>query len=157
MLCTLVDNVRSRYNVGTIFRTADGAGVDKLLLTGITASPPHRELRKVALGAEETVSWEYHKEWQPVIRRLKEEGFKIVVLETTETAVPFDMAEYTTPLCLVVGNEYHGVSQGILQAADLVIRIPMNGIKNSLNVGVAFGIAIYHIKKDASLPLRGKR
>lgn len=145
MVYALLENVRSLYNVGAIFRTADGAGVSRIFLTGITGQPPHREIRKVALGAEESVPWEYHREATAVIRQLRAEEVKIVVLETTGAAVLFNEVRYEFPLCLVVGNEYHGISEETLALADMHIRIPMRGSKVSLNVSVAFGIAAYEV------------
>ncbi len=143
----LVENVRSLFNVGALFRTADAAGVTKIYLTGFTGTPPHREIRKVALGAEESVPWEYCAEAAEVIARLRRKQVQIVVLESCEQAVAYDRAPYRFPLCLVVGHEFNGVSAATLQAADLVVRIPMYGAKTSLNVGVAFGIAVYEVIK----------
>ena len=144
---TLVEDVRSLYNVGAIFRTADGAGVSRIFLTGITGQPPHREIRKVALGAEESVPWEYRSDSTEVIRELKGKNFQIVVLESTKDSLPYDSVPYRAPLCLVVGHEFHGVSREVIEMADLLIRLPMKGVKVSLNVSVAFGIAIYEIVK----------
>lgn len=144
---TLVENVRSLYNVGAIFRTADGAGVSKVFLTGITGKPPHREIRKVALGAEEHITWEYHPESVKVIENLKSLNFQIVALETTQDSQRYDQADYRFPLCLVVGHEYHGLSGEVLSLADLVVNLPMHGIKVSLNVAVAFGISVYEIAR----------
>jgi tRNA G18 (ribose-2'-O)-methylase SpoU len=141
----LVDNVRSLHNVGSIFRTADGAGVSKLYLCGITGTPPRNEIRKAALGAEEHVAWEYHRDPVKLVRRLKAEGVRTVVLEAAPGAARYDEADYGFPLCLVIGHEFHGVRPELLEAADEVIAIPMAGMKISLNVAVAFGVAIYHI------------
>lgn len=148
MIYTLVENVRSLYNVGTIFRTADGAGVDKIFLTGITGRPPHKEIRKVALGAEESVTWEYHHSSIELARDLKQKGIQIVVLETGPTSEAYDNIQFRFPCCLVIGNEYHGVSPELMELADKVIAIPMKGAKISLNVGVAFGIAVYEMSKQ---------
>jgi tRNA G18 (ribose-2'-O)-methylase SpoU len=147
MFYALVENVRSLYNVGAIFRTADGAGVSKIYLTGITGTPPHREIRKVALGAEESVAWEYVADSIELVKRLKREGVQVVVLESTKTSRPFDEVEYDFPLCLVIGHEFNGVSQEMLEQADRVVSIPMLGAKISLNVSVAFGVAVYEILK----------
>lgn len=144
---TLIENVRSLHNVGAIFRTADGAGVSKIFLSGITGHPPHREIRKVALGAEESVPWEYCLRSSDVIKELRRENVQIVVLESTENSVPYDQADYRFPLCLVVGHEYDGVSEATIREADLLVGIPMRGDKISLNVGVAFGVAVYEIVK----------
>ncbi len=145
MLYGLVENVRSLFNVGAIFRTADGAGVSKLFLTGITGRPPHREIRKVALGAEESVPWEYAQESVKLAAKLKQEGIRIVALEATETSVPYFQLDYHFPLCLVVGHEYKGISKPLLNIADHIVHIPMYGTKISLNVAVAFGIVAYHV------------
>jgi len=142
---TLIENVRSLYNVGAIFRTADGAGISKLFLTGITGKPPHREIRKVALGAEESVEWEYAEDGVELAKRLQKQGFEIIVLEKTDACIPYNRAEYRFPLCLVLGHEFDGVSPEMLAIADQVVGIPMFGSKISLNVSVAFGIAIYEI------------
>ncbi len=144
---TLVENVRSLYNVGAIFRTADGAGVGKIFLAGITGRPPHREIRKVALGAEESVPWEYCPDSMEVVKKLKQENVQIVVLESTENSVLYDKANYSFPVCLVVGHEYNGVSDEVIQQADMVVKIPMQGMKISLNVAVAYGISVYEIVK----------
>ncbi|NIV94838.1 TrmH family RNA methyltransferase [candidate division KSB1 bacterium] len=147
---TVVENVRSLYNVGAIFRTADGVGVSKLFLTGISGQPPQREIRKVALGAEEAVPWKYYPKSEDIIRKLKQQGVQIVVLESTRNSIPYHEADYAFPLCLVVGHEYEGVSEQTLRDADLVIDIPMKGSKVSLNVAVAYGIAVYEIVKAQS-------
>ncbi|MFQ5823988.1 MAG: RNA methyltransferase [bacterium] len=146
-ILALVENVRSLYNVGAIFRTADGAGVSKLYLTGITGKPPHREIRKVALGAEDSIAWEYYPNSVELIERLKKDNVQIVVLEAMKESIPYDEANYRFPLCLVVGHEYNGVTKEVIQLADILIKIPMKGIKISLNVAVAFGIAVYEITK----------
>lgn len=141
----LVDNVRSLHNVGSIFRTADGAGIQKLFLGGITGKPPQNEIHKTALGAEENVAWEYSANPVEIIQKLKAEGVQIVVLEHTNRSVHFQQAEYQFPTCLVLGHEHYGISAEIISLADLAIEIPMYGLKGSLNVGVAFGIAAYEI------------
>ncbi len=148
MIFALVENVRSLYNVGAIFRTADGAGVTKLFLTGITGHPPQREIHKVALGADENVPWEYFPESVILVEKLKHENIQIVVLEATDSSIPYDKADFRFPVCLVVGHEYNGVSQEIVKRADSLINIPMRGEKISLNVAVAFGIAVYEIAKS---------
>jgi tRNA G18 (ribose-2'-O)-methylase SpoU len=144
---TLVENVRSLYNVGAVFRTADGAGVSKVLLTGITGKPPHREIRKVALGAEESVPWEYHPKSTQAIASLKAANFQIITLEATPKSLPYDQVHYRFPLCLVLGHEYKGVSRQVIDLSDMVVKIPMRGKKISLNVAVAYGIAVYEIAK----------
>ncbi len=143
-IVALVDNVRSLYNVGSIFRTAEGARIRKLYLCGYTPHPPRKEIDKTALGATATVPWEYVRDPIAVIRSLKEEGLPIVVLEQTDASVPYSTVQRKDfPLCLVVGNEITGVSPEIVAQADLAIDIPMYGVKQSLNVAVAFGIAVF--------------
>jgi tRNA G18 (ribose-2'-O)-methylase SpoU len=141
----VVDNVRSLHNVGAIFRTADGAGLEKLYLCGITGTPPRNEIRKTSLGAEDAVDWEYQHDVLQVIRKLKNMGYKIVALEHTTESVDFQKANYNFPLCLVVGHEHHGISEKVVELADLAIEIPMYGFKQSLNVSVAFGVAVFQI------------
>lgn len=143
----LLDDIRSLHNVGSIFRTADGAGVQKLFLCGITRIPPRAEIRKAALGAEESVPWEYHPDPLPVVGCLKAEGVQIVALEATPEAIEYDKAHYHFPLCLIVGHEFRGIRPELLQVADLMVKIPMRGTKISLNVAVAFGVAVYHIAR----------
>jgi len=144
---TLVENVRSLHNVGSIFRTADGAGVTKIFLCGITGKPPHRDIRKAALGAEEAVPWEYRPDSLEVVKQLKQQNVQIVALESKAESLSYDEAPYRFPLCLVVGQELRGVSAHVLQKADLAVGIPMRGIKSSLNVAVAYGVALYEIAK----------
>ena len=141
----LLDNVRSLYNVGSIFRTSDGVRLKKLFLTGITGYPPRREIDKTALGAVDTVPWEYESDPLPVIKKLKQQGVKIVVLEHTSLSKPFHAVNYEFPACLIVGNDVFGVRDDILDQADLSVEIPMFGSKQSLNVTIAYGIAIYEI------------
>ena len=141
----LIDNVRSLHNVGAIFRTADGAGFSGLYLCGITGKPPQNEIHKTALGAEENVPWEYHDDAVSLVWELKSRGIKIVVLEHTTSSINYTEPQFTEPVCLVVGHEHHGVSAEICEMADVAIEIPMHGLKGSLNVSVAFGIAAYQI------------
>lgn len=141
----IVDNVRSLHNVGSIFRTADGAGMQKLYLCGITGTPPKNEIHKTALGAEENVPWEYRKQVVNVVKELKKNNVQIVVLEHTDCSLSFQKADYRFPTCLVVGHEHFGVSNEVVALADSAIEIPMYGLKGSLNVSVAFGIAVYEI------------
>jgi tRNA G18 (ribose-2'-O)-methylase SpoU len=142
---TVLDNVRSLHNVGAIFRTADAAGVGKLYLCGMTGTPPRNEIRKAGLGAEEHVAWEYFQKTNEAIDKLKKEGYFILALENTATSVDYRHATYQFPLALVVGHEYHGIAAEILARCDAAISLPMRGVKSSLNVAVAFGIAAYEI------------
>jgi tRNA G18 (ribose-2'-O)-methylase SpoU len=141
----LCDDIRSLHNIGAIFRTADGAFVEKIYLCGISGKPPRNEIRKTSLGAEESVPWEYAKDAENVVSDLKLKGYQIVALEHTDSSIDYRKADYKFPLCLIVGHEFHGVSDNIVEKADMAIDLPMRGIKQSLNVSVAFGIAVYEI------------
>ena len=142
-------NIRSRHNVGSIFRTADGAGVGKVFLCGITPSPPHPNIEKVSLGAEKYVEWEKRGDARRVIEKLKKDGFKIISLEQAEGAMRYDKFKPRGDVALIIGNEVKGLPQSILKKSDKIIYIPMFGKKESLNVSVAFGIAIYHLRDHA--------
>ncbi len=144
----LLDNVRSLYNVGSIFRTSDAAGVDKIYIGGITGTPPRAEIHKAALGAENSVPWKYFENPVEIIQKVKTEGYQIVILEHTDQSQWYHEVTYQFPLCLVVGHEITGVSDEVIDLADMAIEIPMFGIKQSLNVAVAYGIAIYEIVKQ---------
>jgi tRNA G18 (ribose-2'-O)-methylase SpoU len=144
----LLDSIRSNYNVGSIFRTSDGAMIEKLYLCGYTPHPPKKEILKTALGSTESVSWEYVKDPKEVIVKLKNEGIKIYALELTIKSTPYYNVESTAfPLCLLIGNEITGVSQSLLDQCDYSIEIPQYGIKQSLNVAVAYGVAIFELRK----------
>ena len=144
-IVVIADNIRSLHNVGALFRTADGAHIEHLYLCGITAKPPRSEIRKTSLGAEESVPWTYVEEAARLIQELKEKGYQIVMLEHTSNSLNYQTAGYRFPLCLVVGNEYHGIQEHLVPLGDMAVEIPMYGIKQSLNVSVAFGIALYEI------------
>ena len=140
----MADNIRSLYNVGSIFRSSDGALLNKLFLTGFTPAPPRKEIDKTALGSTLTVPWEYHQDPLTAVAQLKEQKIKICVLELTTKSVPYyDLSKEDFPLCLVFGNEITGVSKEIIERADMGIEIPMYGHKQSLNVAVAYGIVLY--------------
>ncbi|MGD9897597.1 MAG: RNA methyltransferase [Calditrichaceae bacterium] len=141
----LIENIRSMHNVGSIFRTSDGVRLKKLFLTGYTARPPRQEIDKTALGSTDSVPWEYHKDPLPVIENLKKQGVKIVVVEHTSDCVSYTEPVFDYPLCLIMGNEVEGVSESLIRSADYAVEIPMLGMKQSLNVSVAYGIVLYHI------------
>jgi len=143
----IAHNIRSLYNIGTMFRTADALGVDRLFLTGYSGKPPRKEISKVALGAEESIPWQHYKSLSYLIRKLKKEGFKIVALETGDQSIDYLNFKPQFPLALLVGNEVRGISPAMLKQVDKSISLPMNGIKESLNVGVAMAVAGYHIIK----------
>jgi tRNA G18 (ribose-2'-O)-methylase SpoU len=151
-LQALLDNVRSLRNVGSMFRTADGAGVEHLHLAGFTPTPKHPGLRKTALGAEAVVPWSRHADALVAARALADDGARLWVLEGGPSArLLFDaellpMLDTTAPIVLVLGHEVAGVDPRLLDFAHQIVRIPMAGLKASLNVSVAFGIACYAIR-----------
>jgi 23S rRNA (guanosine2251-2'-O)-methyltransferase len=146
----VLHNIRSILNVGAIFRTADAVGVKKIYLTGYTPIPETRgrkfgndRLKKTALGAEKTVPWEYHAHAWRLLEKFKTEGIHIVALEQSSKSVDYRHYKPKFPLALVVGNEVRGLSEEILKKCDAVVELPMKGKKESLNVSVAAGIALY--------------
>jgi len=142
----ICDNIRSLENIGSIFRTADALGVDKIFLGGICGKPPHHKISKTALGAEKNIFWEHHWQIWRIIDKLKKEKVNIVVLEQTKNSIPYTQFKPKFPLALVIGNEIKGVSKSIIKRADKIIHLPMQGKKESLNVSVAFGIAGYYVQ-----------
>jgi tRNA G18 (ribose-2'-O)-methylase SpoU len=144
----VLDNIRSLYNVGSMFRTADGALLDALYLSGYTPRPPRKEIDKTALGATHSVPWQYFSDPLCAVASARERGAKVCVLEqTTSSRAYHTVKREEFPICLVVGNELTGVSEGILAAADFAIEIPMFGIKHSLNAAVAFGVAVFELSR----------
>ncbi len=144
----LLNSIRSSYNVGSIFRTSDGAMIEKLFLCGYTPTPEKKEVLKTALGSQASVQWEYVKDPKEVIYKLKQQGVKICALEMTDKSKPyFNTLKTDFPLCLIVGNEITGVSQELIDLCDFSIEIPQYGIKQSLNVAVAYGIAVFDLRK----------
>ena len=144
----LLNSIRSSYNVGSIFRTSDGVMIEKLFLCGYTPHPPKKEVLKTALGSQDSVQWEYVKDPKEVVISLKEKGVKICALELTSSSKPYyNISKNDFPICLIVGNEISGVSQGLLDLCDYSIEIPQFGIKQSLNVAVAYGIAVFDLRR----------
>jgi 23S rRNA (guanosine2251-2'-O)-methyltransferase len=154
----ILHNIRSVYNVGSIFRTADAAGVSKIILTGYTPTPLDRfgrerpDLHKVALGAEKSVPWEYIKNPFGAIAKLKSEGVRIVAVEQDSRAASLFKFKKAgkKPVALMVGNEVRGISKPLLAKCDEIVEIPMHGKKESLNVSVAAGIALFEFTKRIS-------
>ncbi len=145
----LVDNIRSIYNVGAIFRSADGAGVKHVHLCGITATPEHPKLAKTALGAHSQLSWSYARNGLDTAVSLQKEGYQLWALEETAQATSLfntQLPDNHIPILLIIGNENIGIDPAILALCDQIIALPMQGIKESLNVSVAFGIAIYQLQ-----------
>lgn len=147
----IAHNIRSLHNVGSVFRTSDAFGVNKIFLTGYTGRPDyyvHKDkIGKVALGAETWIPWEYVRFAGPLIKRLKSQGVFVIALEKVSGAVPLAAFRPKFPLALVLGEEVRGVSREILKLCDEIVQIPMLGKKESLNVSVAFGVAAYEISK----------
>ena len=144
-LYIIAHNIRSLYNIGTIFRTADALGVQKLFLTGYSGYPPRKEISKVALGAEESVLWQHYKSLNYLIKKLKKEQINIIALEIDQDSLNYLDYQPNFPLALIVGNEVKGLSSKILKNIEQKISLPMQGLKESLNVGVALAVAGYYI------------
>ena len=142
----ILDNIRSRENVGSIFRTADAAGVSKIYLCGTTPTPPHDKISKTALGAETYVPWEYYKDTWRILKKLSADNYQLLALEQTKKSENIFILK-TNKLVLIVGNEVKGISPRILKYCNKKISIPMYGKKESLNVSVAVGIALYQLIK----------
>ena len=142
----LLPNIHSTHNVGSFFRTADGAGVSKIVLSGFTARPDQNDkIGKVALGAEEVVPWEYMEDPLDAIAHYRSEGFQIVAVEQTANSVDYREADYAEKVLLIFGNERTGVPKEESVVADLAVHIPMHGQKESLNVSIAGGVMLYHV------------
>lgn len=144
-VAVILDHLRSTYNVGSFFRTGDAAGIEKLYLSGITSAPPHKGISKTALGAEDTVAWERAADVLELIDTLRARDYEIAAIETSMHAV--DLFDWVPrfPVCLLFGNEKEGLSPELAARADRHIRIPMLGMKHSLNVATAGGIVIYEL------------
>ena len=143
----VLDNVRSLHNIGSLFRTADAFRLEGIYLCGITATPPHREIHKTALGATESVSWEYREETSDAISELKENGYLIYSVEQAEGAIMLDQFQLAgnQKYALVFGHEIRGVDQKVVDMSDQCIEIPQYGTKHSLNISVAAGIVIWEL------------
>ena len=150
-IVAILHNIRSLHNVGSMFRTADAAGVTKVYLTGYTSAPLDTfgkwrgEIAKTALGAERTVAWEHHKRISDVLQKLHREGVCVIALEQGARAVDYRNVNTRDPFALVVGNEVRGLSKQVLQQCDIIAEIPMHGKKESLNVAVVFGVALFSL------------
>lgn len=153
-ICIVLDNVRSLHNVGSAFRTADAFRIEKLYLCGITATPPHREIHKAALGATESVDWEYREDTLSLVQDLIARGYAVYAVEQTENSTALQAfcasvaevgASGTQPIALIFGNEVHGVQQAVADACRGTIEIPQEGTKHSLNVSVSIGIVLWEL------------
>lgn len=148
----VLDNVRSLHNVGSAFRTSDAFRIEKIYLTGITGTPPHREIEKTALGATASVAWEYEEKTENALIALKENQYTIVAVEQTSASERLDTfkPEPGKKYCLVFGNEVHGVSEEAIALADKAIEIPQHGTKHSLNISVCLGIVVWEFYRKLS-------
>ncbi len=143
----IAHNIRSLHNVGAIFRSSDAFSVEKLYLTGYTGQPPRKEIAKTALGSQNRVAWEHVEDVSELIVQLKQNGYHIAALETGEGAVSIDDVSEEKPIALVLGNEVEGIDAPTKSACDVILEIPMPGAKQSLNVSVATGIALFALSQ----------
>lgn len=152
-VCILLDNVRSLHNVGSAFRTADAFRIEKIYLTGITGTPPHREIQKSALGATESVAWQYVEDCSEAARQIKAAGYELVIIEQTTESKPIQnfMPDRAKKYCLVFGNEVDGVSDAVIALGDQALEIPQTGTKHSLNISVCLGIVAWEFFQKLTL------
>jgi 23S rRNA (guanosine2251-2'-O)-methyltransferase len=141
----VLDNIRSLSNIGSVFRTADAFCIECIMLCGITAKPPHREIHKTALGATESVEWKYYPSTAEAIVDLKKQGYQVVGVEQTDGSELLHQAKFHHPLALVFGNEVNGIDENVIKMCDFCTEIPQSGTKHSLNVAVCAGVVIWHI------------
>ena len=148
-LIVILDNVRSLHNVGSVFRTADAYCVEKVILCGITATPPNAEIHKSALGAEFSVDWEYYKETTEAVNELKQAGYTMLAIEQAHDSINMDTfkAEKGNKYAVILGNEVKGVQQSVIDLSDDCLELPQFGTKHSLNVSVTAGIVIWEFAK----------
>ncbi len=146
-LVIVLDNIRSMSNIGSVFRTSDAFRVEAVYLCGICSTPPHKEIHKTALGATESVTWQYFDNTLNAIADLKQKGYKIVSVEQTHNSVPLQAftPQEDEKIALILGNEVKGVEQSAINASDLCVEIPQYGTKHSLNIAVTTGIVIWHV------------
>ena len=143
----LLENIRSAHNIGSVFRTADSFLINEIILCGISAQPPNKDIRKTALGSSESVEWKYEKNIDVAIQKLKDEGNKIISIEQTTNSISLEnfKPSYSSKYAIIFGNEVNGIEQSTIDLSDLAIEIPQFGTKHSLNISVAAGIIIWNI------------
>ena len=149
----VLDNIRSMENVGSFFRTADAFRIGAIYLCGITARPPHREIHKTALGADESVDWKYFETTAEACEQLKSEGYRIFAVEQVEDSIKLDAFKASEQTAYIFGNEVDGVDDAVLKYCEQAIEIPQEGTKHSLNVSVSGGIVMYHLFNDLKATL----
>lgn len=152
-VCILLDNVRSLHNVGSAFRIADAFRIEKIYLTGITGTPPHREIEKSALGATSSVDWEHMESAAHAVKSLRDQGYCIIIIEQTSESIPLHKMEIHPheKYCFVFGNEVNGVSDDVIEHGHIAVEIPQIGTKHSLNISVCVGIVTWEIMKRLRL------
>ena len=144
-IVVVLNNIRSLNNVGSFFRTCDAFAIEKIILTGITACPPHKEIRKTALGATDSVHWEYYENCVEVVKKHKKLGYKTFAIEQTSDSIKLNNSQHNSaPSLLIFGNEVDGVEQEVIDNCDHSIEIPQFGTKHSFNVSVSGGIILWH-------------
>lgn len=146
-LCVVLDNIRSFNNVGSVFRTSDCFAIAKIYLCGITAQPPHREIHKTAIGATESVDWEYQEDTLRVVQQLQSDGWKVYAIEQTLNSIKLDEFRPVGKVAIVMGNEVEGVQQVVIDQCDGVIEIPQDGTKHSLNISVCTGVVLWDLSR----------
>ena len=147
-IIVLLDDVRSFNNIGSVFRTCDAMGIKKIYLCGITGQPPHREIRKTAIGASESVDWEYENNASKILAKYRDLGYEIIAVEQTTSSVSLENYQLSNKnILLVFGNEINGVSQKLVDLCDLSLEIPQWGTKHSINISVSVGIVLWNLKK----------
>lgn len=144
----VIDNLRSAYNVGSVFRTSDAAAVEHLYLCGVSPHPPNDKLDKTALGAFDYVPWSYHRQAEEVVRELHRQGLAVVAVENTPDAVSYCRFHWPRPSVLVLGHEVEGISREVLAMCDHRVLIPVQGLKRTLNVATAYGIVLFEILRQ---------
>ena len=145
-IVVILDNVRSALNVGSCFRTSDAFRIEKIYLCGITAVPPNKEIRKSALGATDSVDWEYQESTKDVVLDLKKKGYLTIAIEQANKSIMLnDFSETNTPIAVVFGNEVNGVQQSVIDVCDNCIEIPQIGTKHSLNISVSVGVVLWDL------------
>ncbi len=149
----VLENIRSAYNVGSVFRTADAFLIESIFITGYTATPPHKEIKKTALGAEDSVDWKYFKTTGEAVGHLKKNGFKVFAVEQVTDSISLqNISELTTgKIAFIFGNEVTGVDQEVISLCDGCVEIPQFGMKHSLNISVAAGIVLWEAVKNFQL------
>jgi 23S rRNA (guanosine2251-2'-O)-methyltransferase len=144
----VLENVRSAYNVGSVFRTADAFLIEAIYITGYTARPPHKEIKKTALGAEETVDWKYFPKAVEAIEYLKQDGYKVFAVEQVENSISLEKFDPNGKMAVIFGNEVTGVEQSTIALCDGTIEIPQLGMKHSLNIATAAGVVLWELVRS---------